>query len=56
MNSLKLVCNFIARWMGILVLLVAILSLAVPASFKWIDTWWINPLLGIIMFGMGLTL
>ena len=56
MNSIKLLCNFIARWMGVLVLLVAMLSLAVPASFKWIDTWWINPLLGIIMFGMGLTL
>jgi len=56
MNSLKLVCDFIARWMGAMVLLVAVLSLAVPAAFNWIDTWWINPLLGIIMFGMGLTL
>ena len=39
-----------------LVLLVAVLSMVVPASFTWISTWAINPLLGVIMFGMGLTL
>lgn len=50
------VCDFIARWMGLLVLLVAVLSVFVPASFSWIDTWVINPMLGVIMFGMGLTL
>ena len=42
--------------MGAIVLLVAALALAVPASFAWIDTWAINPMLGVIMFGMGLTL
>jgi BASS family bile acid:Na+ symporter len=42
--------------MGLLVLLVATLSLLEPSSFKWIDTWAINPMLGVIMFGMGLTL
>ena len=50
------VCDFIARWMGAMVLLVAALSLMVPASFAWIDTWLINPMLGVIMFGMGLAL
>ena len=49
-------CDFIARWMGVMVLVVAVLSLTVPASFVWIDTWTINPMLGAIMFGMGLTL
>lgn len=39
-----------------MVLLVAVVSLAVPSSFLWIDTWVINPMLGLIMFGMGLTL
>ena len=39
-----------------MVLLVAALALVVPASFVWIDTWAINPMLGVIMFGMGLTL
>ena len=48
--------NFIVRWMGALVLLVATLALTLPATFAWIDTWTINPLLGVIMFGMGLTL
>ncbi len=42
--------------MGLLVLVVAAVSLYVPASFVWIDTWTINPMLGVIMFGMGLTL
>lgn len=42
--------------MGLMVLLVAAVSLIVPASFEWIDTQVINPLLGVIMFGMGLTL
>lgn len=53
---MKEICNFIARWMGVMVLLVAVVSLAVPSSFLWIDTWVINPMLGLIMFGMGLTL
>lgn len=42
--------------MGVLVLMVAALSLIVPSSLAWIGTWVINPMLGIIMFGMGLTL
>ncbi len=50
------VCDFIAHWMGVLVLAVAALSLMLPASLVWIGTWVINPMLGIIMFGMGLTL
>ena len=36
--------------------MVATLSFIVPASLAWIGTWVINPMLGIIMFGMGLTL
>ena len=50
------ICNFIAKWMGAIVVIVAALSLIVPASLAWISTWVINPMLGIIMFGMGLTL
>jgi BASS family bile acid:Na+ symporter len=42
--------------MGVLVVLVAALSLWWPASFLWFDTLAINPMLGLIMFGMGLTL
>ena len=50
------ICNFIAKWMGVMVLMVATLSFIVPASLAWIGTWVINPMLGVIMFGMGLTL
>ena len=55
-EGMKKVCDFITRWMGVLVLLVAVISLAIPASFVWLDTWVISPMLGVIMFGMGLTL
>jgi len=50
------ICNYIAKWMGAIVLIVAALSIIVPTSLAWISTWVINPMLGIIMFGMGLTL
>ena len=53
---MKEVCSFISRWMAVLVLLVAFVALMVPATFVHIDTWYINPILGLIMFGMGLTL
>ena len=39
-----------------IVLLTAALSLFAPYTFEWISTWTINPMLGVIMFGMGLTL
>ncbi len=55
-EQMKKICDFIARWMGVMVLIVAVVSLAIPVSFAWIDTWIINPMLGVIMFGMGLTL
>jgi BASS family bile acid:Na+ symporter len=55
-DQMKKICDFIAQWMGLLVLVVAVWSLLAPASFVWIDTWAINPMLGVIMFGMGLTL
>ena len=50
------ICNFIARWIGAVVLLAALLSLAFPALCNHIEMRTINPMLGIIMFGMGLTL
>ena len=53
---MKKICDFIAQWMGLMVLVVAALALMVPASFSWIGTKAINPMLGVIMFGMGLTL
>lgn len=53
---MKKICNFISRWMGALVLLTAIAALIWPSPFCAIGTWVINPMLGLIMFGMGLTL
>ena len=53
---MKRICDFIARWMGAFVLISAIVSLLVPEPLASVDMWIINPLLGIIMFGMGLTL
>ncbi|MBR3433680.1 MAG: HAD-IA family hydrolase [Bacteroidaceae bacterium] len=48
--------RYISDYLGVLVLMVAALSVWVPESFLWIETKTINPLLGVIMFGMGLTL
>ena len=42
--------------MAVLVVLVAAVSVWWPTSFLWIETSTINPMLGVIMFGMGLTL
>ena len=48
--------RFIARWMGALVLLVAALALIWRAPFLHVGTWSITPILGLIMFGMGMTI
>ena len=53
---MKQICSFISRFVGVIVLLVAVVALLFPISFRWIDTIYINPLLGLVMFGMGLTL
>lgn len=53
---MKRICDFIARWMGLLVLLTASASLIFPQVLQPVGMWVINPLLGLIMFGMGLTL
>ncbi len=53
---MRKVCDFIARWIGVLVLVMALVAFLFPAPMKAVDTWYINPMLGLIMFGMGLTL
>ena len=42
--------------MAVIVLAVAALALLVPKSCLWIQTSWVNYLLMIVMFGMGLTM
>ena len=53
---MKKLCNYISKYMGAIVVLVAAIALFLPSSFLWVDTWAINPMLGVIMFSMGLTL
>ena len=42
--------------MALIVLAVAALALLAPRTCLWIRTGWINPLLMVVMFGMGLTM
>ena len=44
------------KYMAWIVLAVAALALFVPGTCLWIQTGWINYLLMIVMFGMGLTM
>lgn len=56
MQRLYKISSFIAANMTVFVVVVTALALFVPRSFDWISTSSITPMLGIIMFGMGLTL
>lgn len=53
---MKKICQLISKYMGVLVLLSAVIGLIFPDVFSHIKPKVINPLLGVIMFGMGLTL
>lgn len=53
---MKRVSDFVGKYMGIIVLAAAALALFVPKSCLWIQTGWVNYLLMIVMFGMGLTM
>ena len=56
MKFLEKLSDFFGKYMAIIVLVLAALALFVPSSCLWIQTSWINYLLMIVMFGMGLTL
>ena len=56
MKFLEKVSDFVGKYMAWIVIAVAALALVVPASSSWIKTAWISTLLGVVMFGMGLTL
>ena len=53
---MKKSCQWISDWMGVLVLVSALLALLFPEVLGHLKPSLINPLLGVIMFGMGLTL
>ena len=53
---MKRLCKLISDYMGLLVLLSALAALVFPDTLSHLKPKLINPLLGVIMFGMGLTL
>lgn len=53
---MKRISEAIGKYMAVIVLAVAALALFVPKSCLWIQTLWVNYLLMIVMFGMGLTM
>ena len=52
----KRLCHYISEYMGLLVLAAALLALAFPGLLQQIRPTCSNYLLGVVMFGMGLTL
>ncbi|WP_196604500.1 bile acid:sodium symporter family protein [Pectinatus haikarae] len=55
MKAFSLFSNFMTKYMSALVLLIAIIALLQPWTFKWAAQY-VTYLLGIVMFGMGMTL
>ena len=53
---LKKICDFSTKYMAIIILGIATTALFIPKTALWIQTSWINNLLILVMFGMGLTL
>jgi len=56
MISLTKISSIIAGNVTLVVVVVTALAFFIPPSFNWMSTGVITPLLGVVMFGMGLTL
>ena len=56
MHILEKISEFVGKWMALVILATAAFSLFLPKSTLWIELSWVNYLLMIVMFGMGLTL
>lgn len=56
MKLLEKISDLMGKNMALIVLLLAALALFAPTTCLWIKTSWVNYLLMIVMFGMGLTL
>ncbi len=56
MKALEKLSELVGKYMAVLVLLIAGISLFAPGTVSFIKTSYVNTLLGIVMFGMGLTL
>lgn len=55
MKFLEACSNFISKYMALFVIIVATIALFMPWTFKW-SAQYVTYLLGIVMFGMGMTL
>ncbi len=56
MNILRILSRFFSKYMAAIVIAMAVLAFLFPGAIGFIKTSYINTLLGIVMFGMGLTL
>lgn len=56
MKILTALSKFVSKYMAIIVIAMALLALLAPGAVSFLKTSYINTLLGIVMFGMGLTL
>ena len=56
MKTLEKVSDFVGKYMAAIVIVVAAGALFFPGPFSVVKTSWVNTLLGVVMFGMGLTL
>ena len=53
MRFLEKISEFVGKWMAVVVLVIAALSLFIPKSTLWIELGWVNYLLMVVMFGMA---
>ena len=53
---MKRISELVGKYMAWIVLAIAALALFLPKTCLWVETDWINYLLMIVMFGMGLTM
>ena len=56
MDKINKISDFIGKYIAIIVLIIAFFALFFSNHFLWIKTSYVNYLLMVIMFGMGLTL
>ena len=56
MKALEKLSDLVGKYMAVIVIAVAALALLAPQTVSFLKTSYVNPLLGLVMFGMGLTL
>lgn len=56
MKFLEKLSDCVGKYMAFFVIIIAAIALFFPTTLNWIKTSYVNTLLGIVMFGMGLTL